>query len=200
MNRTSIAKAALWVGFLLGSPFVNIAAAYQCAELTEYVDMWDDSDQVNASLGLYARGVADAGGEPCGVQVRTYLLDPNNSQVASAYGYGTGYATSQVVIYLDWNSVRGAYTARTEGWSQSIHYGYSQKAADVTAFEADYRYYGPVGGKHLYTRCTTGPCFYMRVVYTNITPPPYLRMGVLKVNYGTGDACFGALKTPIAGC
>lgn len=83
------------------SPLVERAGAWQCAELTEYVEMWDDSDQDNETLGVYARGTADAGGEPCSVTVRTYILGPDNRELASTYGYGTGQATSTAVVHLD---------------------------------------------------------------------------------------------------
>jgi hypothetical protein len=85
------------------SPLVGRAAAWQCAELTEYVEMWDDSDQdpLPDTLGVYARGTADAAGEPCNVTVRTYILAPNNTELASALASGIGQATSTAVAHLD---------------------------------------------------------------------------------------------------
>ena len=55
---------------LMAGPFVRVAAAWQCAELSEYVEVFDDAEDQNDTLGIFARGVADAG-EPCSVTVRT---------------------------------------------------------------------------------------------------------------------------------
>jgi len=76
----TLQRPFILVAVLIGapaSPLVTLATAYQCSALTEYVEMWDDSDQQNDTLGLYVRGTADGGGDPCNVTVRTYILAPN---------------------------------------------------------------------------------------------------------------------------
>ena len=198
-NRSVICLLSLSLALVL---FPNVAAAWQCSELTEYVDMWDDSDEGNDSLGLYARGIADSGGDPCGVTVRTYMKGPSGSELTSAYSNGTGHAESQVVVYLDDTSTQGSYTAGTEAWSQGVHYGCATFATVMSSFIDRYyklRDLQPHIG--LYHRCHAGNCQQMKMRWRLAGPlPQHVLMAVVRLDYLWVEVCFSINPQAVASC
>jgi hypothetical protein len=173
------------------SPLVGRAAAWQCAELTEYVEMWDDSDQdpLPDTLGVYARGTADAAGDPCHVTVRTYILAPNNTELASALASGIGQATSTAVAHLDDFASEGAYTGKTEGWSQGVHYGCSWKSCGITSFTANYIYAHETTNYCWFQRCNVGNCgtgVAKKSKFPGGVCPGFAKLHVLRVDWGFG--------------
>lgn len=125
------------------------ALAIQCAELSEYTEIWL-GEETGWPVPLYGRGTAESG-EPCSITVRTYIKSPTGVELASAYGQGSVSAQSTVVINLDENSQEGSYTVSTEGWSQGIHYGCSMGVAAAGRWASRFAYIGYDNG-YFYSR------------------------------------------------
>lgn len=200
-----ILSLTVGAAFTFASPFVHPAAAYQCQEIAEYADMWDDSEDANAVLGLFGRGIADGGGEPCGVTVRTFMTGPDSNELSSTYGYGTGYAESVVATYLDPNGsvAEGNYQTATEAWSQGVHYGCSY--SPVSAILASIGHYRLIqtlaNGRAVYSRCDTGPCLVLTLLVSNSPPPPYALVLVITIGYAYDpNTCFGGFGTAWGPC
>lgn len=200
LRRPRIAAAA----FAASVAFVWITsssikvAAIECSGVTEYVDTWvgEEDEDGAGEIALYARGVAESG-EPCGITVRTYMQDPSGSELASAYGFGAGYATSSIVVYLNDGSSDGSYKATTEAWSQGVHYGCALSEPLVTPYASRYFYVGqdPTTGRHWHNAyaCNHGCMKGARV--TSSAYAPYMAETGKHVHLGPIGVCGWTSRT-----
>ena len=201
-NLRLAAFFVLSLTLLPGSPLVTVAAAYQCQELTEYVEIWDDSEELNPTMGFYARGVAESG-EPCSVVVRTYIKGPDDTELASAFGSGSGYATSTAVIYLDENSAEGSYTGKTEAWSQGVHYGCAVVAGFVSIVEANYIKSFESQSFCSYLRCDDGHCPQItgkKILFSGGVCSQFQHIKSVRINYVLFAMCLARNPVPIPSC
>jgi len=197
----------LWIAFIAtilpGTPLVGSANARQCSDLTEYVDMWDDGDEMNETVGLFARGVAEAGEGPCDLTVRTYIQGPDNTELTSAYGYGSHIASSTVVVYLDETSDQGNYTGKSEAWSGSTHYGCSQFAVLVSIVNANYIKSFESQSFCGYLRCDSGHCQQLsgkKTAFSNGVCTAFYRISSVRLNYVVFAMCLARPQFPIPSC
>jgi hypothetical protein len=65
------------------------------------------------------------------------ILD--NTEVTSAYGYGSHIASSPVAVYLDEDSPEGEYEGKTEAWSGQVHFGCSVSGVFISINIANYQ-------------------------------------------------------------
>lgn len=204
MNTQSIGTfvRALVFALLATTLFTTPAAAWQCTEITEYAEQWyEEGDTV---LTLYGKAIADAGGEPCGVTIRAYMIGPNGTEVASGYGYGNGYAERTVYVYFDENAPEQdeiEYYTASEAWSQGVHYGcaWSGKfwlGAQITNYQ--WVSSTPRTGWSAYYRCTTGGCLSM--VFNSTAS--YVRALVITIRTMPNmiATCWGFSKESIGSC
>ncbi len=204
MTRLESLRRCIAAGVLfLCGPLVPVAEAWQCMEIVEYADTWPDGDANSA--WLVGRGIADGGGEPCGVTVRTYMLSPSMNELASSYGSGMGHAESTVLVYLDQNSENGDYRTSTEAWSQGIHYGCAHAPLATWLLTIGNCYHGGAApnGNQRYHRCEFGgPCSTLDVPVST-SAPPFAKLIVGYVRYGLHSGahwCWGGIGYAIASC
>jgi hypothetical protein len=149
--------------------------------------MWAGDE--GGPVPLYAHGVAESG-EPCSVTVRTFITDPSNAELTSAYGYGSGHAESTVSIYVDENSTQGTYTGKTEGWSQGVYYGCATASAFLEGYASRYFYVGQEqSGQHFHSRQS---CYHACQHDSRLTANaynPYLQEHGLHINFVVLGVC-----------
>jgi hypothetical protein len=201
MNKRVLVCLVFGATIVLGTPFLSAASA-QCPDVTEYVEMWDDSDELNDMLGLYARGVAQADQLHCDLTVRTYIQGPSGTELASAYGYGSSQAMSQVVIYLDGNSPQGTYAGKTEAWSGGVHFGCSAMFPVVSIVIAPYIRTWVGENWCSYIRCSGSQCQQVTAKKSAFggACPPFAVLTLVRLNFGVFAICWGHDGYPISSC